>query len=255
MTEEQDAKTSAILKYQRTKGGLLDGIDYIFNEDGSISWRSMVKPEFLYVNKEWFSQRGKDIPKYIDGLTDKQLLILLGGIKDVAKIRGYSRVSYDISGDKDHVVARCRIDWIPNYETNMQEVSFEDFANASINNTAEFCHKFLETIACNRAFVRCVRNFLNINIVGEDEIDKSEKSVSVDSSEGQSISSSLSPNSILEKVASEKSMNSFEDFMVWLRLQWKNGSYKNIEAKEWKQYSDISPKECRKIIDLVSKIS
>ena len=51
--------------------------------------------------------------------------------------------------------------------------TYTDVGNATLANTDAFCAKFLETIACNRAFVRCVRNYLNIHIVGADEIDKS----------------------------------------------------------------------------------
>ena len=51
---------------------------------------------------------------------------------------------------------------------------YSDTANATLDNTDSFCAKFLETIACNRAFVRCVRNYLGVHIVGADEIDKSE---------------------------------------------------------------------------------
>lgn len=241
-----------IEKYSRDEHGLLKSVDYVFNDDGSVCWRSLVKPEYLYVNKGYFERWNKEAPASIDGLTDKQLLILLGGIKDLAKIRGYSLVSYDVSGTETHVVARCRINWLPNYETDGQEVMFEDFANASINNTDEFCHKFLETIACNRAFVRCVRNFLNINIVGDDEIDKSDKSLSVDSSENGNDLSVLKPQGTLEKIANEKGINSYEAFVVWLREQWKSGAYKNEEAKNWTQYSDIPAKECRKLLPLIS---
>lgn len=253
MSEETSARQEAINKYSRDEHGLLKSVDYVFNEDGSIDWRAMVKPEFLYVNKEWFEMRKKEIPSSIEGLTDKQLLILLGGIKDIAKLRGYTAVSYDITGDAKHVVARCRITWMPNYITNMQEVMYEEFANASVENTDRFCHKFLETIACNRAFVRCVRNFLNINIVGDDEIDKSGKSLSIDSSENESDLSVLKPQGALEKIAGEKGITSFEAFVAWLREQWKADTYKNEAAKNWTQFSDIPAKECRKLLALLNK--
>jgi hypothetical protein len=253
MNDQTDSRIQFSEKCLRDNLGLLTGASYSFNEDGTVNWRSMVKQEFLYLNKDWFILRGKDIPKSSEGLTDKQLLILLGGVKDVARLRGYTQVSYDISGDKNHVVARCRINWIPNYESNFQEVVFEDFANASIENTDKFCQKFLETIACNRAFVRCVRNFLNINVVGDDEIDKSEKSLSIDSSENEVDLTVLKPQGSLEKAANDKGINSFEEFVSWLREQWKSGSYKNEEAKNWTQYADIQPKECRKLIALLSK--
>lgn len=246
-------RADAAAKYQRDDFGLIKNISYVFHEDGSIDWRSMVKPEFIYPNKGWFSLRNQPAPTSIEGLHDKQLSILLGGIKDLAKIRGYSSVSYDVFGDGENVVAKCRIVWIGNYETNFKEISFEDAASASVNNSDDFCHKFLETIACNRAFVRTVRNFLGINIVGDDEIDKSQKSISVDSPDLEPNSSVLKPHGTLEKAALKSGISSFEDFVEWLRGQWKAETYQNSDAKTWQDYSDIPPKECRKIIPLLKK--
>ena len=38
--------------YKRNEHGLLDNVTYSFNDDGSVDWRSMVKEEFLYPNKD-----------------------------------------------------------------------------------------------------------------------------------------------------------------------------------------------------------
>ena len=69
----------------------------------------------------------------------------------------------------DYVVATCRIKWIPNYETEGREVVFSAMGDASPENTTDFTKWYLAAMAENRAFVRCVRNFLKINIVGSDE--------------------------------------------------------------------------------------
>ena len=241
--------------YARNEYGLLANAEYIFNEDGSVNWREMIKPEFLYVNKEWFEMRKQTPPTSIEGLKDRQLLILLGGIKELAKMRGFTALGYDVSGDKTHVVARCRMEWIGNYETGDLPVVFEDFANASTDNTDDFCHKFLETIACNRAFIRCVRNFLGVHIVGADEIDKSNKSVNADASEEKEDLSMLKPFGFLENTAKETGMNSFDEFVVWLRTLWTSEVYKNQEAKNWASYKDIPPKECRRLIALLKSKS
>jgi hypothetical protein len=63
----------------------------------------------------------------------------------------------------------------------------------------------LGPIAENRAFIRCVRNFLKINIVGQDEIGKSKNNV-VDDSAAES-SAAFEPHAILEKVMKEKSVS------------------------------------------------
>jgi len=246
-----------VSKYKRNQYGLIESAEYHFNEDGSINWRKMIKPEFLYVNKGWFEQRNQEVPKSIEGLNDKQLLIMLGGIKELAKLRGYRGVQYGLTRDEgnDYISSSCRIDWMPNYETNGEEVSYEDCANASFQNTDSFCHKFLETMACNRAFVRCVRNFLNIHIVGADEIDRSQGNSSHEieaSSETNESAFFQKPYLLLEKTAVEKGHANFEEFLVWLRTQWKKGNFKEEEAKTWKSYSDISPKSCRMLSKLLN---
>ena len=44
-------------KFKRNPFGLLDYVDYEFNEDGSVNWRSMIKDEHLFPNKSWFDLR------------------------------------------------------------------------------------------------------------------------------------------------------------------------------------------------------
>ena len=238
--------------YKRNDDGLLQNVDYKFNEDGSVNWRAMIKPEFLYPNKDWFSLRNKAVPSSVDGLDDKQLLIMLGGIKELAKLRGFVAVDFDVQNVSDnYVTAKCTILWSNNYETAGDFTStYTDFANASEANTDDFCIKFLETIACNRAFVRCVRNYLNVHIVGADEIDKSkgaDNSTTVESSDN--LSPVITPSALLEKILRDKhSVSSFESFKEILRELWKSEKYRNEEAKEWKSFDDISAKEAKKLI-------
>ena len=92
--------------YKRDVHGLLENVDYKFNDDGSVDWRSMIKPEFLYPNKDWFEARKMDVPTTIEGLKDNQLLVMLGGIKELAKLRGYTSINYDITNvTEEYVVA------------------------------------------------------------------------------------------------------------------------------------------------------
>ena len=249
--------------YKRNEYGLLENVDYEFNEDGSVNWRAMIKEEFLYPNKDWFVSRKKDVPTSVEGLDDKQLLIMLGGIKELAKLRGYNAIDYKIENVADgYVVAKCQIEWIDNYETNPHGLcpKYTDVANATLANTDNFCAKFLETIACNRAFVRCVRNYLNIHIVAADEIDKSKGANNSNTVEYDASSDSamlpLTPSGTLQKTLDEdKGIKSFEDFKALLRTFWKAEVYKNEEAADWKSYDDIPAKECRKIIAICKKKS
>ena len=238
-------------KFRRNTFGLLDNVDYHFSEDGSVNWRSMIKDEHLFPNKSWFDLRKKDMPRTIDGLSDHQLLIKLSGIKELAKLRGFSDVSYEtVKCQDDHVAVICKIKFLPNYETGGQVVEFQDMANATLNNTSSFATKFLETIACNRAFVRCVRNFLNVHIVGDDEIDKSNnKTLAVQNN----ISPTLTPSTMIENLAKEKlNCSNFEEFKVYLRDWWKDGKYKNDSVKEWNDFSDIPATQARILMKVMN---
>jgi len=174
-------------------------------------------------------------------------------------LRGFHSVSYDVRNvEEGYVTARCDIEWIGNYESANNNVCYEDYANASLENTDAFCEKFLETIACNRSFVRCVRNFLNIHIVGADEIDKSGNRSSSNQSDNTpaavSSNAPITPSGLLEKTLRDKhSVDSFESFKDTLRAFWKDGKYLNEEVKNWSSFDDIPAKEARKLIGIISK--
>tara|TARA_R100000808_G_C2151979_1_gene161223 strand:- start:1074 stop:1802 length:729 start_codon:yes stop_codon:yes gene_type:complete len=177
-------------------------VDYVFTDDGFVDWRKMVKEEFLVPNRQ--KTQETDVSK----LEDHQLIILLGGIKELAQIRGYTSVKYDVtSPSPEYVVATCSITWTPNYETEGKEVTFSAIGDASPHNTQSFARFFLGPIAENRAFVRCVRNFLKINIVGQEELGN------LDVTNNQSTESSpmetIAPSTLLKSVMKEKNV-SFE---------------------------------------------
>ena len=239
-------------KYKRNEHGLLASVDYVFTEDGSVNWRAMIKPEHLYPNKDWFEYRKMPVPDSVDGLDDNQLLIKLSGIKELARLRGLHNVTYDITESSDsRVVVQCLISWMDNYESNGTQ-TFASIANATTNNTNGFAAKFLECIAENRAFVRCVRNFLNIHIVGGDEIDSSKNKAPIDVSSPKS--TDISPQGILAKNLNDKlSISSFEGFKDWLRALYKDGQYDGDteQVKSWNTFKDIPAKECRRLLKLL----
>ena len=235
--------------WKRNEHGLLDSVDYIFNEDGSVNWRAMINPEHLYPNKDWFEMRKMPMPNSIEGLDDSQLLIKLGGIKELAKLRGFHSVTYDITESSDsRVVVQCMINWIENYESSSFSQTFSSIANATTSNTNGFAAKFLECIAENRAFVRTVRNFLGIHIVGADEIDSSKNKAPIEVATA-SVAKDISPQGILK----EKAGTDFESFKGCLRAWYKTGAYKHDpEAiKTWDDFKDIPAKECRKLLKLL----
>jgi hypothetical protein len=225
----------------RDHNGLLTHIDYNFNPDKSINWRSMINKDFLVPNRDSLIKTGNDSSlKEIDvsSLSDNQLLILLGGIKELAHIRGYHNVEYEvIEARQDYVAVKCTIDWMANYETNFKEVKFSSLADAHLENTKDFAKNFLMAIAENRAFIRCVRNFLRINIVGNDEIGKSHYSEASDSLSSEN----SQPIALLKKTMTENNI-SFD--------QIKQGALKKeIDgSQQWSSIEDIPPLVMFKII-------
>ena len=258
--QKQIKDISKETKYSRNSLGLLQSIDYEFNEDGSVNWRAMVDSKHLFPNKSWFEARNKPTPRSVEGLQDNQLLIKLAGIKELAKLRGYNSVRYNVvKCEKDHVAIKCEISWVPNFENPSQEsdylpasTQFEDVANATTENTSSFATKFLETIAANRSFVRCVRNFLNVHIVGDDEIDKSNGLPQHPEADEVEPLKKLTPNGVLDSLASSKlKCTSFNDFKDKLRELWTLELYRNDNAKNWNSYDDVPAKEARLLINII----
>tara|TARA_Y100001963_G_scaffold51299_1_gene71745 strand:- start:422 stop:1177 length:756 start_codon:yes stop_codon:yes gene_type:complete len=212
---------------ERNNLGLIDdgSVEYIYDENGLVDWRKMVKEEFLVANKQ--KTKETDISK----LDDKDLLILLGGIKNLAQIRGFRSVEYKVySAAPDYVMASCGIRWVPNFETEGEEVYFEAMADASLSNTKSFARNFLAAIAENRAFVRCVRNFLRINVVGSDEM--GDANLFTESNANATAAAGADPHSLLSSVMKEKSV-SFENLNKKLIGEGK------VEEGAWSSVQDI----------------
>jgi hypothetical protein len=195
-------KTEAAQKLHRNELGLFDSIEYVFDDFGFINWRATLPKQYLCPNRFHFEAQGKEVPTSIEGLEDNQLFISLGGIKWLARARGYTSVDFSTFNKDGGAVASCFIKWIPNYE-NPAGASYSEVASCTENNSAKEHFRYAESIAANRAFVRCVRNFLNINIVGEDEVSTS--SGTLDSA-AEPTSSSIRPIDILMKNARAKNM-------------------------------------------------
>jgi hypothetical protein len=224
----------------RNKYGLIEdkSLNYIFNDDGTINWRKMVKIEHLVPNRQ--KTQETDVSK----LQDKDLLILLGGIKELAQIRGYTSVEYKVvAASENYFATSCRITWLPNYETGGKEIIFESLADATINNTKSFARFFLAAIAENRAFVRCVRNFLKINIVSQEELGDAKL---IDDSVTQN-DNPTSPHSLLEKVMKEKNIN-FDQLKKKL-LKEKFDNAENLNS-----ISDIPKAKIFELIERIKKV-
>lgn len=228
--------------FRRNSYGLLenDNINYIFNEDGSINWRAMVKTQYLVPNRQ--KTQETDVSK----LEDKDLLILLGGIKELAQIRGFTSVEYNVVTATDNYFATsCKITWIPNYETENRPVVFEALADASLVNTKDFARYFLAAIAENRAFVRCVRNFLKINIVSQEEL--GDAKLGLVAKEDAEKENPMNPTVLLEKIMQEKGIT----FDI---LKKKLVKEKFDNAESFNSIKDVPKSKVFELIERIKKV-
>lgn len=236
------AKVSPPKLFIRNQHGLLenDNINYHFNDDGSINWRAMVKQNYLVPNRQRTQET--DVSK----LEDKDLLILLGGIKELAQIRGFTSVEYKVITATDNYFATsCRITWVPNYETENRPVTFEALADASLVNTKDFARYFLAAIAENRAFVRCVRNFLKINIVSQEEL--GDAKLGLVAKEDTEKENPMNPTVLLEKIMQEKNIT----FEV---LKKKLVKEKFDSAESFNSIKDIPKSKVFELIERLKKV-
>lgn len=242
------------LKLRRNEFGLLKNVDYKFSPDGFINWRAMIEPEYLYPNKDWFRKYDQPVPNSIEDLEDYQLIIKIGGLNKLAAIRGFSMIDHETTHvGEDAVYDKCTISWIPNYETDMKDVIYSYGANSNDKNCGDFMRSFKETQAEYRSQSLCIRKFLNINIVSDAEIDKS------DQKGGESNEESGKPSVAqisLEKQSNNANFKTYEEFREkFLNPLVKAGKYAPAKKPEtpWLGYADIPAEECRKIISLIKK--
>ena len=228
----------------RDDSGLLvsDDINYKFEDSGLVDWRGMIDKKWLVPNRD--RTNVTDVSK----LKDNELIILLGGIKELAQIRGFTDLTYEVEcPSSDYVIATCKINWIPNYETENKPVTFSAIGDASMSNTSDFARNYLAATAENRAFVRCVRSFLKINIVANDELaSKSQSPASASPPQEESVSnlSESDPHFLLEKVMTQKGVTLEKVKKVLLKEEYSG-------ADEIKSLKDI-PKP--KVFNLISRI-
>lgn len=225
-------KTTPPFSLTRNGSGLLDNVNYIYSIDGTIDYRKMVPKEFLVPNA--LTTTETDITK----LTDKDILIVLKGIRWLANLRGFSSVKFsDIIASTEYVLTKCQITFIANYETNNSQIVFESLGDASIGNTRGFGKNFLSACAENRAFSRCVRNFLNLGIVSEEEIESANPI--------QNNTNADSPAIVLKQLMDQQSytFEKIKDKLV-------NDNIEN--AKNWQKIEDI-PNSV--IFDIIKRIN
>jgi len=245
--EDMKAKSSTSIppiQLKRNEYGLLEDINYKYKEDGFIDWRAMVKPEYLYPNKDRTNET--DITK----LKDHELVIKLGGLKDLAKIRGFKSVEFitDIPSP-NYVCSTCKITWIPNYETEGREVVYSASSSAHYENVNDFLSPFLVEASTNRSFVRAVRSFLNIDIVAHEELFDKNKVVQNNKDNSPYVKESNDAYEPLREVLAKLklSFSQLKDKCV----NAKEHDFKN--ADNWTKLEDIPKNEVFYLIGVLNK--
>ncbi len=136
-----------------------------------INWFERVDKKYLVPNSANFTKRGEAVPESIEGLKEEDLLIKLAGLRDLANKAGFRSVKYDVyNASSTYVCVGCEIKFLQVIDDKNSFIIYQALADASDNSVSGEYVNYLAAIAENRAFSRCVRQFLRINIVSEEEI-------------------------------------------------------------------------------------
>lgn len=158
--------------------GLIKGHNYLFDDNGKINWRLMVPIEYLYVNpsnkakmEKKYGKLYDDIKPAEDKVEDTDLVITLAGLKHLLKIHRFKSVKFNIKeSNENYASVNCEILFCGNYDTLNQDIFYSENACAHFGNTTNFARHYLLEMATNRALARCIRSYLNINIVSREEL-------------------------------------------------------------------------------------
>jgi len=251
--------------FERDSDGLLKGVVYKRKPDGRIDWRAMINPVHIVRNDQAIKRdEAKLIQRYgkpvaeieTKDLDDRYLLILLAGIKELAHLRGYTPVRPRVAfASEFRCVVETQIDWIANFETLGQPASFGDVGSAIPASVGMGFDLYLEPIAANRAFVRAVRNFLGIHIVGRDEVPFSatvvpdEGGSNTATTESAALAPSVtSPQGTLKKAADEAKIT-FE--VVRRTVIEKYRDKMKSDPEKWEKWQDVKPADCLTLVDII----
>lgn len=164
------------LRFRRNPNtGLELDREYRYTEEGLIDWRAMVPPQYLYVASEHeakvVAQQGKPIGEIdILAVPDEWLRIRVAGLNYLAHLRGVRSCTYPTFQATDTFAsAVCQMTFIGNVETGMCDETWSGAGSARRTSMDLKMLPYMETFAENRAFGRCVKRALQINILSDIE--------------------------------------------------------------------------------------
>jgi hypothetical protein len=236
-----DTRLNAAALRNRDSLGLCVGIEHRFKDDGSVDWRAMVKPEFVYPNEAYFTAKQKKVPDSAEGLADHECLVMLAGLKELLSLRGYESVDFELLSEAGAAVTvKATVTFCPNYETNGTKCVRSDIATAGVFNVATSYAAYLHTIAANRALARVIRSFLNIHVVSKEEIGDT---TIEEPAKKEGI---VTPYSMLSDLIAEKGLTVDEVKEICAA---------NSFESDWTSFGDLKDKGsiCRKLLPILRK--
>lgn len=250
--ESKSAEEKSVDKqeeFPRNSFGLLSKLSYPKKDNGLIDWRKLIPNEYIALNRMAFAARGisveelssEEYTKFLEESPDEDLVIKLGGFRELALIRGYTKLKPElIHYSPEEVVMKYTIEWIPNLElSNVHSLEGCAFASASVSNTDQTFSRFLVTIAENRAFIRAVRSSLGIISLGQEEFKLDDIKTEVQNTKIQSLLSKTM-DSVGVDLDSLKILTSGEGY-VW--------------NDKWTSVERIDPAAAMSFIPLIKKLS
>ena len=203
--------------------------------------------------KEPFSELKKLVKEGKDNIADFYKLILMEGYRDIARKRGYVSELLDPNCcTPDYCSFVSTVTWASNEYGEGVTTSDVGECFASQENLP-FCY-FPSSLAANRAFVRNIRKFLGIPILGKDEL-LTKKAAPSEQSEA---TVSKSPNACLKEKC-EKHNLSFEKIKGTIIKKHEEALNQGQEVsgwegvENWNDWEDIAPEQCLIIIGFLKR--
>lgn len=244
--------------------------------DSKINWREKLDSniDYLLLNKDTAKRKKLITKDYIPRdeeieilkslEDDSAKLIFLQFFKDLLHEEGFQSVEYFPIGEAspDYCGLVCKITW-----KNGQISS--GVADAHRGNCYSFTSSYVGAMAENRSFVRSVKSYFNISILGYDEIGtgsgSNNGSGASNTGSGRSTGGNTpqtaptGPESTLQKIVKEKlNINSFAKFKSHLSEQIQSSKETAwVQPEDYKLWKDLEswdgiPKS--KCVELIGKI-
>jgi len=270
-------KNTPPIEISRNKYGLYNHIDYVFNEDGFVNWRAMIPQKYLYVGKnikdnpvkreifeKKYGKKPEKVDLAVDKIEDEDLLITLGGIRYLALLRGYESVKFDVlpSSNGAYSSVTCDIKWLKNFECGgkigcdyFDTVEFSGAACATLENTYSFSRNYLPEIASNRAFCRAVRNFLNIDVVSDEEaFEKKLDESTLPPSTSTGSTPYGQPHELLKAKMAEKNIE-FAQVKAQMVKRFEANNIKGDDYEAWKKAESVLDLTPLQIFDVIGRMN